>query len=159
MQSNFILDTAFATVQLPDDRVLGHKTFTFWARNSKWHSRDIQFSPDGVELGVNLDLCKHLSLRRTQPDENVIADIVQCGWIMASHTYHGDNCTNATCVGGYPPPTGHEVCLPGVGATMRHEGTCRHCATEFVVETFPHWSKEEKVLDIQVWHDLSPGRS
>jgi hypothetical protein len=155
-QSNLALDMSCATERFEDGRVLGHKTFTFWSQNGKWHSPYIQFSPDGVELGINLDLCKHLSLRRTQPDENIIADILQCGWIMASHTYHGDNCTNATCVGGYPAPKAHRMCLPGVGATMRHEGACKHCATEFVLEMSPHCGKEEKVLEIQVWHDLSP---
>jgi hypothetical protein len=91
-----------------------------------------------------------LSLRRTQPEENVIADIVQCGWILASHKCHGDECSNATCVGGYAVPEGHENCT-----RMRHEGVCKPCPTEYAIEMRPHWEKEDRVLEIWVWQDLS----
>jgi hypothetical protein len=152
-QSNLALDSTFSTVELPNGQVLGHKHYVFWARYGKWHGKHIIFSEAGMDLGVNLDLCKHLSVRRTQPYENVIADILQCGWIMASHTYHGDDCTNATCQGGYKIPEGHANCTPGFD-NMRHFGLCGHCPTEFAIDMWPHWFKEQKVLDIRVWHDL-----
>jgi hypothetical protein len=76
---------------------------------------------------------------------------------MASHEYHGDDCTNVTCQGGYAVPAGHENCTPSFD-NIRHVGTCKRCPTEFVIEMWPHWYKEEKVLDIQIWHDLSDPR-
>lgn len=156
-QSNLELNSTFSTITLPGGETLGHKHFVFSARYDRWHGKNVFFTDGGVDLGINLDLCKHLSLRRTQSGENIIADIMKCGWIMASHAYHGEDCSNATCRFGYKVPPNHMRCTNGAD-NMRHRGVCEYCPTEFVMEMWPHWSKMEKVLDIHVFHDLSePG--
>ena len=127
------LDSMIATKNLPYGRILGHKTFALQSHANDWRHH-VSFGPDGVDVGIDLDLCQHLSVRRTQPDDNILADAISCGFAVESHRHHGDgSCTNATYHGSYKPPQGHERCERNV-----HRGTCHSCPTEYMVEVNTH---------------------